>query len=78
MPVADLSAQSRARTLTGSGLFPLEAPMPHTIRECDQLLLETRERYLAAEQAGDITLASRELNALDALLDERLHIPQQR
>lgn len=50
----------------------------HSIAECDQLLDACRLEREAADEAGDDTAVESLGLALDALLDERLHIPQQR
>ena len=52
--------------------------MSHTIAECDALLLVERDRLLAAVEAGDMSDEAAAYVELDRLLDERLHLPQQR
>lgn len=52
--------------------------MAHTIAQCDALLLAERERYLDAIEAGDMSAEASAYVELDRLLEERMHIPQQR
>lgn len=49
-----------------------------TVQSIDLALTETRLRYLAAEEAGDFTRAEAAYVRLNELLDQRIHLPQQR